>query len=405
MTQYERAGGLKRGLAQGLAALGLAFAGVLGAGGLAHAQQATSTGMLKQWCETSPDNVVLVTGDLKINAGRVLSDLYNPSYEQVASGCTVQLGPGSTFEADGVAMAFAGPFVVQGGKSVTFNRSAWKATAHTFDVSSASDGAFSTSNARVDASEGGITIRGGAASKIELQGSQGSTIRTLLASGPIAISGGPRTFMQIVETSMQASGALNIALGNESVLNAARASIRSNRAVSIKLDGNAIASAEATDFDGASVLISGSGPKTQVDLKGGRYQAKNSVAIRLTGAEAVVKAADTRFQSFNDRVDLVAGASAPLGSLELDRISVYAVAGASIKGSELSEFGTVKIGGGSTLRAGGADLVIVSGARGLTEVKDSAFWSDTAVRVRTGPQGTCVAAPNSFISPNNVICP
>lgn len=74
----------------------------------AAATHIQTTAELRDACEMSPDNVVVLDHSTKIFDG-----FPPPAMVRVSSGCTIVLGPGVSFETEVVSMTFAGPFVVQ----------------------------------------------------------------------------------------------------------------------------------------------------------------------------------------------------------------------------------------------------------------------------------------------------
>ena len=395
----------------------LAAIGVLALGAVAvwaddaRAQSTiSSTGQLEQACETSPGNVVGVGSDVKINSGVANSGAFAPAYEQVATGCTIRLAGGAKFETDGVAMSFGGPFVVEGaGKgSAVFVKSAWKAPSMSFALPGA-DSEFRTDTSRLEATSGNIDVATGPEADLQFQYMSG-VVYALKAAGDVNISGGDKTFFNVFQTSLSATGKLNVEMrGRDATLKlAGRPNLGGGAGVGIDLGGGAptlsAEDAALSSFSG-SVGISSPAQKALVELKSSRLFGRGDTTVSLPGSEAAIKSSLSRFQSEVGRVDLLAGGpGSTVGTVELSGSDVYSATGTSIQGSPAGEKGTVKVVGGSTVRGGSGDVLIRTGTAGTTEVKDTAIWSSTVIRILTGAGGTCVAQNNSYISPARQIC-
>jgi hypothetical protein len=346
----------------------------------ADAQQGIdSTTALKQACEAAVNDFLYVTTDIKI---------YNGPHENVASGCTISLGPGANFEADQVSMAFAGPFAIYSARErhVSFRSSVWIAPSlgfYTGDVSSVTNVA-----SRLRATGGDIKIITGRESAVQLQYRPNGSLNGLEATGSVFITGSSKLFISLGDTGIEGRTGVQIHFGGQdTVLKAEYAELHSQR---------------------GSVSVSGGVPKALVELKQVTLASGGGdTNVSLAGTASLVKAEFTRISSQGGSVQLRAGDNGWWAGVELVETMVTATYGVRVQGShepqyDSNRYGTVKVS--KSTFSGGSDVILRTGAFGTTEVKESAISSATAIRILTGPGGTCKAESNQYQAPILEIC-
>jgi hypothetical protein len=353
----------------------LLFAAVLCLSQTALAQISTSA-QLKQACETSLGNVVNITQPTKIEFGPAL-----PTPENIATKCTIQIGPNASFGVKQVAVNFAGALVIQSSEktAVTFEDAPWSATSITINLA----GEFSeltSKQSRLRASAGNLAISLAATGKIEMINPFGLTNPNgLEATGSVSISAGANFSAVIGDANIQAGTGISINMGGaDSILKLDEASLNTSA---------------------GAVTISGAGQRTNIEMNQGNYSAPSGVSVTLPGADAGLKVKDGVFSGGNGSITLQAGgAAASFGNIEVNQ-------------SSFSTASTVKIIsglGGKTIvdnvqLNGSMGVEVRSGNQGSTLVKNSGGTS-ASVTVATGVGGICLSDNNLFNAPVQNLC-
>jgi hypothetical protein len=332
-----------------------------------------STTALKRACEAGT-HFIYVTTDMKITKG---------PHENVASGCQIALGPAASFEADGVSMAFAGPFRIDSSRerSVSFTNSTWRARSLGLYPDAVSS--FKSTASLLRATVGDIEIITGGESKVQVRHRPAGSANGLKAAGSVSITGGEKLFVDLGDTGIEGSRGVRVSLSRDSVLTAEHADLRSPRGF---------------------VSVSSGAPKALVELRDVTLAAGRGNATVNLGSESQLKTAFTRISSQGGTVDLLSGSQGGrFGGVELVETTVSATHGVRVQGSPSADRGTVKVA--RSTFTGGSDIVFRTGVLGQTEVKESSISSATAIRILTGAGGTCTAASNTYHAPVRRICP
>jgi hypothetical protein len=101
-------------------------------------------------------------------------------------------------------------------------------------------------------------------------------------------------------------------------------------------------------------------------------------------------------------IEVGAGA-AENGLLEASNVGFFDVASINVRASGNGQKGVLKLQK-SYLQSSG-DIVLETGAQGLTEVVENHGASSTRLRVATGAGGSCLAHLNTMTAPIMQICP
>ncbi len=155
---------VRKNLTRFITSLVFAFAVVSSLSQAAFAQGISTSAQLKQACENSPGNVVNITQPTKIEFGPAL-----PTPENIATKCTIQIGPNANFGVKQVAVNFAGALVIQSSEktNVAFEDAPWSATSVTVNLA----GEFSeliSKQSRLRAGAGNLSLSLAGTGKLEL---------------------------------------------------------------------------------------------------------------------------------------------------------------------------------------------------------------------------------------------
>jgi hypothetical protein len=135
----------------------------------------------------------------------------------------------------------------------------------------------------------------------------------------------------------------------------------------------------------------------------------SGVSMRLAGSESAAKLKRVVLASFSGvtasgGVTIEAGAaSAPSGTVEASEVSIFDFVSVAMRASRTGQGGVLKLEKSFVSATG--DVVMESGSLGDTNVKDNEVYSETRIRVASGPGGACVAEPNEFVAPVVEACP
>jgi len=369
-----------------LSGLGMNFARLIGLGfigmaivfGLNHAafaQGISTSAQLKQACETSPGNVVNITQPTKIEFGPAL-----PTPENIATKCTLQIGPNANFEVKQVAVNFAGALVIQSSEKtkVVFEDAPWSATSVSVNLNG-SDSELISKQSRLRASAGNLSISVAATGKLELINPFAPNPNGLEATGSVSISAGNKFSGVIGDANVQAGTGISISMGGADSI--------------LKLDEASLSTTAG------AISISGAGQKTNVEMNQGNYSAAAGISVTLPSADTGLKVKDGVFSGGNGSITLQSGAaSAAFGNIEVNQ-------------SRFTTSSTVRITsglGGKTIvdnvqLDGSQGVEVRSGNQGNTLVKNSRGTS-ASVTVATGIGGVCLSDNNLFNAPVQNLC-
>lgn len=344
-----------------------------------------TTAELGAACEESPGNVVELDHSTKI-----LDGLRPPATEQVASGCTIVLGPGANFETEQISMTFAGPLVVHSAQKaeVKLIRSFFTATAINFNLTGTSS-AIETILSGLHATTGSLLVTLGEQSKlIVLERLLPGPDNALAAASTVQIRGGQRFTGLLSEMGISAPRGFQVTMdGAEGLLKAEHIHVATPQ---------------------GSIGITASGAKGLVEMSESNLDFGDMMVVRLAGADSLLKlkqvAAGGEVLDAPGGVTLEAGsAGAGNGKIEASEISLFNVSSITLLASLSGQKGGLKLEKSSLSATG--DIVLETGAQGVTEVKENSGGSDTRIRVAAGSDGECVAQSNSFFALVLEICP
>lgn len=352
----------------------------------ATSAMAMTTAELRVACQTSPGNVVVLTQPVTVVDGPRY-----PAAEQVLTGCTIVLGPNAKLATEGISMRFAGPLVVQSSTltEVLLTRSFLAAPSVNFNLpgtGSIVEMAFS----HIHATAGALLMTMGDESKF--------TVIERLIPGPL------EAFI--------AATTLQIRSGSKFTASFNQMRISAPQGIEIAMNGDegtlTINSAWLTAAEG-NIGITASNSKAQVDLSSTNLVSNKMVALRLAGSDSLLKlqqvgigGVDTQSTLGGLVIEIGSGA-AENGVVEASNVGIARVASINIRASVNGRNGILKIQK-SHLRSPG-DLVLETGAQGLTEVVENYGGSSTRFRVATGTGGSCIAQNNDILAPIMQVCP
>jgi hypothetical protein len=159
-----------------------------------------------------------------------------------------------------------------------------------------------------------------------------------------------------------------------------------------------------------SIVITASGPRGLLEMGESNLRFGEMLAVRLTGSDSLLKIKQTGAGGASDLHDAPGGvlleagsAGAANGKIEATELSLFNVASIRLLASLNGQKGGLKLE--KSFVGAPGDIVLETGAQGVTEVKENRGGSDTRIRVAAGPGGNCVAQPNSFFAPVLQLCP
>jgi hypothetical protein len=348
-------------------------------------QWIATTPQLKTACETSPGNVVVLN-----EATTIVEGARYPFSEQVLTGCTIVLGPNAKLATEGVAMRFAGPLVVQSATptEVKLTRSFLAAASVNFNLPGAGN-AIEMEFSHIHATTGGLLFTMGDESKL--------TVMARILNGPLE--------------AMTAATTAQIRSGRKFSASLSQMRISAPQGIDISMNGAegllTINTAWLTAARG-NIGISSPDAKGIVDLSSTNLVFANMLTLRLAGSDSLLKLQQVGMAGFEGRIapggmvlEVGAGA-AENGSIEASNVGFNYVASMNLRASVNGQKGALKIQKSSLWSAG--DMVMETGAQGLTEVVENYGASSTRLRVATGSAGSCIASNTTITAPVMQVC-
>jgi len=342
---------------------------------------------LRLECEQSPGHVVVLDHPVKIVGG-----FRPPATEQVASGCTIDLGAGGKLETEEISMTFAGPLVAQSAQKAELKlaRSFFAATAVNFNLTGTGS-VIETTLSGIHATSGSLIMTMGDQSKlIVLERLLPGPADALAAASTIQIRGGEKFTAQLNEMGVTAPQGIGITMdGAEGLLKAEQVFFTASQ---------------------GGIAITASGSKGLLEMSESNLRFGDMLTVRLAGGDSLLKFKQTSAGGASDVQDAPGGvlleagsAGAANGKIEASEISVGNVASIRLLASLSGQKGALKLE--KSIVSAPGDIVFETGAQGVTEVKDNSGGSDTRIRVAAGTGGNCVAQPNTFFAPVLQLCP
>jgi hypothetical protein len=343
--------------------------------GAAFAQQLTPQ-QLKQACETSPANTVLVNGPLKISGFT--------SRVNVASGCRIVFAATGALETDSINMGFAGPLVLQGGL-----KSGAKLVKTLLEAPSINAGLAGGENlvelseSTVRASAGNVAVSLGDSSQWVVVGRFAGRAHAMIATGSIVVTGARKLDASLSGTSLNGAAGISFsAAGDELTLTLG--------------DTNLISTAGPID-------ISSPGRQATLQYANGIVRAASGITVTFSGSEGQLDIKGVQANAGTGSVSFVTALSGarPAKSIVTES-TITAGAGFQVEASLTGESGEAALE--SSRVTAGRDIRVQSGPLGTTNVKLNSLRSNTFAGASTGPSGSCTAENNTVIAPLQALC-
>lgn len=338
------------------------------------AQTMSSTAELKLACETSPNNLVILTNNTQISTGPQA-----PLTETVNTKCTIEVAPQVTFEASQVSMTFAGPLRIQAGDQgrALFLESSFAAPSVTVALSNL--GELLVERSLLRASTGAINVTSGVEGKVDVRGPLPGG--GLVAARAVNISGGQKFLGSLTDAEVHAGTAVVINMTGD--------------------EGQFISTTSTIDSGSGAIRVTGSGQKSLAEFKlGSVATGRTGINVTLNGGESIINANEFNFSSPEASVIFRTGGNkseivASLGSISSGTATLIQSSLTGTEGKAIMQ--------NTTVNAGGA-IRIESGSRGNTEVTDSNLTANTLIRFATGAGGSCKSQNNLLTAPSLQIC-
>lgn len=342
-----------------------------------------TTAEFKAACEEAEGNAVVLLHSVKISNG-------GAAQEHVAAGCTLILGPNVKLEIENAAITFDGPVSLQSSHNaeVIFKQSMFAAPTVTINLTGAK-AALGTQDSSLHAEGGDLLIALGDEGKLEVAGQFPGNQDALSSAGIVRIRGGRKFLSDFTGASVYAPLGFQLDLtGSEPTL---------------KASGSSFASPEG------SIAVVATSSKALMEFNNSEVRFQNTATIRCNGADGNIKLNGSGIGSFgggttSGGVTIEAGAgTAARGVVEISQLSLENVAAATIRASKGGSYGSLKLEN-SVVSATGS-VLLESGTRGKTEVKDNDITSGTQIRIATGSSGSCSSGSNNLAAPIVQACP
>jgi hypothetical protein len=363
----------------------LALAPILANPAWAQTPPMTSTAQLKQACETSIGNRVLINTSTDIKEG-VLRGVPLASFETVNSGCTIVLGPSSKLKFDSVAMNFLGALRIQSatGNELEFDKSNIYARSINLSLTGTGSALF-LKESNVNALAGDTVVAFGAEGKLEGNGGSISYPRLL-----------------------QASNVVRLTAGNKFSASLSQGYIEGTRGVDINLTGDETVykfSQFNTHAERGFLSFRASGAKSTFEFSRGSVYGHTGISLTMTGAENQLIASDyTNFNSYiGTGVRISVGNNQSKGTIQMNQANFGGEGGVVIEAGMGGSDGLIEYSQGSVIGMPVTGVTIQTGPSGQTIVKDSSLRPITAP-VTIKSLGSCLAENNVITASAQSIC-
>jgi len=339
------------------------------------AQTMSSTAELKFACETSPNNIVVLTNNTQISTGPQA-----PLTETVNTKCTIEVAPNVTFEASQVSMTFAGPLRINAadqGRALFLE--SWF-SAPFVNVSLANLGELLVERSLLKASVGNIAVTAANESRVDVRGPVGGG--GLEATRSLTISGGNKFAVSFTDSEIRTGGAINVTMNG--------------------VESQFISTTSSMDTNGAAINIIGSGAKSLAEFKlGSVATGRAGVNVTLSGNESAIVASQFRFNSPSGAVFLRTGGNKGEIAAADGRITAGGVVNiqsslTGVEGKAIVQNATVN---------SGRSIRIETGSRGNSEAIDNTFNGGNLFRIATGAGGSCKSQNNVINALTLQVCP
>jgi hypothetical protein len=328
----------------------------------------SSTDQLKQACETSAGNTILINYDASINTGAPVN---------VATGCTINLTADAEIGFDKVSVNFAGPLVINGANKggVKLQDSVVSASAVTVNFKSTNEAFFQANNGKLQATAGNLYVDIGFLAKMEVKGQQAGG--TFVASGTVNLTGEQKLSIALTEVNVQAGNGLIIFLNGSETL--------------LKIEKSTLQTALG------NLNITGRYSKSVGEIFGSTLTAGGELNLDYAQVQSSLLLTENTLQS-GGRTILAGG-------------SVFGLN--KVSGGSVTAGGPVLIWNGSSVNgevsvdkvniSAVGNLTISSSSNSKTSVKDSTLTT-TAMLTIVSSVGVCETANNTVSSASYYIC-
>jgi hypothetical protein len=344
----------------------------------------SSTAELKNACETSVGNRVVITTSTDIQFG-VPAGVPLANFETVNSGCTLVLGPSAKLKFAGVAMNFLGALRIESatGNELEFDKSS--IYAQSVAISLTGDGsALFVKEAGVNALAGDTVVTFGANAKLEASGNS-SYGRLLEASNMLRLTAGNKFAATLSQGYFWGVNGVDIHLaGAESVYKFSQFN---------------------THAQPGAVRFRASGANSIFEFGRGSIWGYSGASVSMTGAENQLITSDyTAFNTYTGAgVRIAVGNNRAKGTIKMSQPLFGGAGGLVIQAGVGGSEGLIEFTQGSVIGMAATGVRIESGAGGTTIVKDSSLQPRTAPVTISGPQ-LCLAENNVISAPVQNIC-
>jgi hypothetical protein len=339
------------------------------------AQSLFTTGDLKRACETSPNNTVNITSEVKIESGTVW-----PAVEQVATGCTFTFTENSGLQLKQVAIRFAGPLTLQSSRKANLEMFESYAEARSINLQLFGRGSkILLGQSRMVANNGNFAI---------------SIWEDTLVD--IFDRFGPQASLPVIQT----SGMFSI-WTDASTISFKNAAVSAGTGVDINLaDELPTFKSEETDFvtSAGTVAIYGRLRDIKIEINKGRLSGPGGVRVTL-GRQSAMGLKDVAVNGGNGPVTL--GVDSFSSSAEISQGNIQTNGIVEFQAGSFSS--TINVDG-NTIRGNGG-ISVTAGAQGSNAIaKNNNVTSATSFRVSAGFSSSCDASGNVINSPVQSLC-
>ncbi len=344
--------------------------------GTAQAQvPMTSTSELKNACETSPGNRVVINVGTDIKTG-VPRGVPLANFEKVNSGCTLVLGPSAKFKFDNVSMNFLGTLRIESatGNEVEFDKSG--IFARSINLSLTGDGsALFIKESGVNATAGDTVVALGNNAKLEMGGNTTTYGRLLEASNVVRLTAGHRFSATMSQGYIWGVNGVEIDLsGDETVYKFNQFN---------------------THAQPGRVSFRASGAKSTFEFGNGSIWGYSGASVTMTGTEnQLISSGVTGFNTYTGAgVRISVGNNQSKGTIKLNQARFGGAGGLVIEAGKGGSDSLIEFTQGSVIGMAETGIIIESGNGGSTIVKDSSLQPYRAPVTIKGP-GACLAENN-----------
>jgi hypothetical protein len=352
----------------------------------AHAQvPMTSTAELKNACEISPGNRVPISTSTDIKTG-VPRGVPLANFETVRTGCTIVLGPSSSFKFDNVSMNFLGTLRIESatGNNLEFDKSSVFAQSIVLGLTGEGSALF-VKESGVNALAGDTIVEFGHNAKLEMGGNSATYGRLLEASNVVRLTAGHKFAATMGQGYIWGVNGVDIDLsGDETVYKFSQFN---------------------THAQPGRVSFRASGAKTTFEFGRGSIYGHSGATVTMTGAESQLITSDaTAFNTYvGSGVRIAVGNNTSKGTVKMSQARFGGAGGLVIEAGKGGSDSLIEFTQGSVIGMASTGVTIASGGGGTTIVKDSSLQPRTAAVTIRG-SALCLAENNVISASAQFLC-